>query len=390
MKFELFNKLLDELKHIDFLKEEDELKHIEFNEIDCMIDECIVDMLNYFESADMLEESSLPQTIAISDDNRQIFIKEFIDPILTISGMKELTDDDISHLTVVSSAIYEIASLMEFKNNSQIFGELDYDKLIESVFEEYQIKDKNSTMTKVTELIDNVGLENLIPSYNDLAEMIVNFYSANDTIYLSDILQESNDHMSKKLSGMYKKLGRNARKFDRAMKYYSVKRKIKNKLLPSWNQDKDTIRKIKSPFKRMTAKIKTGKLYARNLKKISKKIFKEGKLEAISDYANVAGRDISANRELMNKLKVKGINTLGILAIISAAMYAYNRYKDGMCAGLSGDERKKCLKAAANSGYQTSMSHLKDCKYTKDPDKCKARIYKDVQKWKDKMNKYSE
>ena len=130
--------------------------------------------------------------------------------------------------------------------------------------------------------------------------------------------------------------------------------------------------------------------------KISKHLDMYGKGNKVSKKFHKAMKFSMARKDVDNIIRPESINTessninngkqsIGLATTTAASVYAYNKDKKS-CSKLKGDAKTKCLKDASGSGLAVTTSQSKDCDKTKNPEKCKAKLNKEMNNWQKKMS----
>lgn len=135
---------------------------------------------------------------------------------------------------------------------------------------------------------------------------------------------------------------------------------------------------------------KSGKAYALEMRKI--------KASKSADFAKKIDAYISGVQDYFKSpqgkqvLKFGGLAILGTVALSTAAYYIYKRYFSAEAkACKNASDFKACVKKYRIDAIKKVIQKLKAdksaCSKTKDPQKCNARLAKEISKWQEKLSK---
>ena len=407
---DLLRKVLNE----NFYQESSSVDLIEegiYQELDALIYEEVRNTLR-----NTILESSLPadekvekisklEKAAITKEHAQQFLYENVYPILEVSGINSFQGDNP---VFVDGPVLEAAIILDFakrgkfrtlknllEDHEEIFNDYsgknprNKEDILESSFQNIfkhwgitSTKEKKKIISEANQTLNEFGVDNLIWNPEQVGAILEqtneddsNWQPETDMEYSARRQAEAEANESIKLQNINKlkdklaELRSRLRHADANGIDSSEKQAIRNEIekvaaqIPGdssqWTHD-------------MTGKLKEGE--------------KTGILRNIwSTLTRWTGSAVNAASELGKKLKDAATSKTGAIVIGTTllgliAAYIWKRRND-KCRGLSGEQYKKCQRAAADAAIAGVRAQLRNCPKSANPSKCQEDVKRVLASW---------
>ena len=393
MSFELLDEVLGSSSGLGFSREDSEEKDL-YAYTDTLVENAMMEYLrdtvmnrDDIDSDEKISQLSLIESTTLDEKHLTNFMEGVIHPAFMLSGGM-----DTSKKINLSIPIYEMVGAISESNDRDSLREELYEIAEKYEFDEEELKE---AVDYADSVIDAYGVDGIYLMTEAAVALATVAFNEGDVILETkanaDILQQ--DIATQRAPVVQKRLAKEAKRLkSHGEKALSLADKAKK------NADLEQIRQLKMKIKKYRNSPGVEETELKALEKAladSKELFNKTwgtffgnlKKSAMKHWESVKlhGR---AAMEHMGEHKgayiAGAIGVAGLTAI--GATIAIMKRK---CAGLHGEEKSRCKVAAYNEGIKEAHKKLAECKESHNPEKCKEKINRIIEKYEAKKHHHT-